>query len=404
MNGRMGWAGPTVAAFVVLFAAASAHAQAAEEAYFMDEARSFAPSGDVGSDGNAQGQLGSERMRRANRVASALLRHRMASARPSDMELLSQAREAEIIVAAGQYDRVQDVLAALELNHVVIPANLIGRLPLMTTQTLVINCGHQANNQQIAPAIQRFVNGGGYLVTTDWALNLVSTAFPGTIQRGGRNTADDVVQVTAQDPDHSLLQHVHSTRDELRWWLENSSYPIQILNRRNVEVLLTSRQMATRYGHAPIVVTFEPGEGRVLHTTSHYFLQQTQLEGQRARSAGSSFARDLGVGRAALDHLRRQGLDEVAVGEVAGAYAMQQLISNLIVEKRRRNEVTLRAFRLQASASATLHARPAANSEVVGEIGRGFLLRELDRRNDRILVRDLFGREGWMAAAQTRSR
>ncbi len=372
-------------------------AQAAEEQYFMDNAYQAMPARArrQATDGNATGTLGSEEMRQANSVASQLVRRRLRSSRPHDLELLENARQAEVIVVRGTFDRVQDVLTALETDHVVLPPRLVAQLPLMSTQTVMVNCPGNMSRAGV-DKLRRFVETGGFLVTTDWALRLATRAFPETIRRGGRDTGNDVVTVEVLDQDHPFMDNVQGTSDELRWWLESSSYPIRVLDPRRVEVLLTSDEMRRRYGQAAIAVTFVEGEGRVLHTTSHFYLQQSRLASARDRARGSAFARDLGLSDDDVEELRGRGLDDVRVGHVAGAFAMQQLISNVIITKRRENDVLLSHFQLRAEGEGELRASLEESAESLGTIKGGFLLRELETRGDMVRVRDLFGREGWL--------
>jgi len=96
--------------------------QAAFEEDLVDALGGAAPS----SDGDASGRLGDDRMRKANRAAAEILRQRMQADRPGELQLLRQAAQAEIIVVSGQYDRVQDVLRAIDVRHVVIPPSCSG--------------------------------------------------------------------------------------------------------------------------------------------------------------------------------------------------------------------------------------------------------------------------------------
>jgi len=387
----------------LLAASGVASAQQAEERDFMMRVREASPASRAPSDGAAEGRLGSQQMRRANRVASELLRRNMAGSRQDDLELLERARQAEVIVLRGQYDRVQDVLTALGVNHVVIPPGLLSRQPLMSTQTVMVNCPGYVGSAA-TERVQRFVETGGFLVTTDWALAVVARGFPETIRRGGPATADDVVDVDEVMGDHPFLEHVRTTDDNLHWWLEGASYPIRVLDPRRVEVLLSSTEMGRKYREPTIAATFRAGEGRVLHTTSHFYLQQARLSSQRDRAGASAFARDLGLDDRTVQDLRGRGLDQARVGEVVGAYAMQQLIANVIVEKRRANDALLSSFSLRAKATAALRPVPGPTEESVGEVHEDFLLRELERRGSEVRVRDLFGREGWIDASLVEAR
>lgn len=49
-------------------------------------------------------QLGDEKMKRANKAASTVVRERMAQERPADAKLLENVESADIVVVSGEYD------------------------------------------------------------------------------------------------------------------------------------------------------------------------------------------------------------------------------------------------------------------------------------------------------------
>lgn len=125
--------------------------------------------------------------------------------------------------------------------------------------------------------MRKFVNAGGYLYTTDWALlEVVQKAFPGYVEFNGQTTGNDVVAVQVKQSDNNLLKHLTLSKEDPKWWLEGSSYPIRILNKDKVDVLITSREMKTKYGDAPIAIHFRYGDGQVLHIASHFYLRTSR--------------------------------------------------------------------------------------------------------------------------------
>ena len=62
----------------------------------------------VWTDGAASGRLGERRMRKANEAAAEIL----ALKEPEELSALREEGRASVVVVTGQYDRVQDVLAA----------------------------------------------------------------------------------------------------------------------------------------------------------------------------------------------------------------------------------------------------------------------------------------------------
>ena len=59
-----------------------------------------------------------------------------------------------------------------------------------------------------------------------------------------------------------FLAGVIDGADDPQWWLEGSSYPIEILDTEGVEVLITSRELQERYGEAPVASPLPPRRRR----------------------------------------------------------------------------------------------------------------------------------------------
>jgi hypothetical protein len=336
-------------------------------------------------------------MREANKMASEIVHKRMARRRSNDLLLLRRAGAADVVVVQGSYDRVQDVLRALKVKHVVIPARLVARLPLMSTQTLMVNCPGRLSNKAVA-RVRRFVRTGGYLVTTDWALTLLIRAFPGYLARGKRNTRNDVVKVKVHESGESLLDSIKAIKQNPRWWLEGSSYPIRVLDRQRVKVLISSKEMKRKYGHAPIAVSFRYDDGKVLHMTSHFYLQQAKLRNRREKALGSAFAASAGLSKKELKALKKKGLDRVRSGELNSAYSMQQVTANVVVDKAKDNRRLLKKYRRRAKRGVQLRSGTGRRARSKGQVGKDYVLRELKRKGKKVYVRDLFGREGWVPA------
>lgn len=352
------------------------------------------------SDGNSEGSLGTESMRRANRAAAEILRRRMAEERPDDAKLIREAVGADVVVVAGVYDRVQDVLRAVQIKHVVIPAGLLEKLNLLSTQTLMINCPGTLS-ETATKRVRDFVARGGYLVTTDWALTSVSHAFPGTIAHNGRTTPNDVVSVHVHDGNEPLLRHVKVLRDHPRWWLEGSSFPIRIQDPKSVRVLMSSSEMKQRYGDGAVVVAFNYQQGKVLHMTSHFFLQQSKLVAESEKKAGREFAKSTGMNDQQVEDLKRRGvnLDDVKAGEINAAYSMQQVSTNLLVEKQAANQELLKKhYRARVLPDEV----PLSSAEAGGSppgaprVRKDYRVQVLEKKAGKARVRDLFGNEGWV--------
>jgi hypothetical protein len=270
------------------------------------------------------------RRERSYRAGARMTRERMAQEAPADAEALAGVEASDVVVVQGTYDHVELVLGALELPHQTVKPEDLWRLALRPEQLLVVNCPGQVDRRSIVQ-IREFVAAGGSLFTTDWALrHVVEPAFPGVLSYNERPTADAVVRVEVVDAENRFLQGVMDAGDDPQWWLEGSSYPITILDRDRVKVLLASRQLAEQWGQAPVAVVFPHGEGEVLHMISHYYLQRTELRNARHRAAASAYAAEKGV---AMD----ADLDDLTLGEVESASTSARLFANVVADKKRRS-------------------------------------------------------------------
>lgn len=372
-----------------------------KESAAFEQSLSAAQPAAPASDGTAEGRLGDASMRRANRTAAEILKQQMREQRPADLKLLAEAGNADVLVVSGQYDRVQDVLRAVGVRHLTVPPHLVKKLDLLPTQTVMLNCPGSVGPEGIAK-LRSFVERGGYLVTTDWAITAVQKAFPRTIAHGGTDTSNDVVAVHIHDGDEPLLKHVKVSANRPRWWLETSSYPIKVLDPQRVKVLMSSKEMKQRYGEAAIAVSFTAGDGKVLHMTSHFFLQQSKLVAAADKQRGSTFAKSAGLSEKSILALKDRGIDVdgAKVGELNSAYSMQAVSTNLLVEKQRQNdELLAKRYKgritapVQLSSGAGVAPKPTSRA-----LQPDYRVEVLERKNKQVKVRDLFGNVGWTSA------
>jgi hypothetical protein len=297
--------------------------------------------------------------------------------------------------------------------------------PLRGVRAVLVNCPGRVGPDG-ARRLARFVDRGGFLLTTDWAvLHVLEEAFPGTVRFTRRPTRDDVVPIRVVRPEHLFLRHVLTGDDRPLWWVENQSYPIEILDPRRVEVLLESDEMARRYGSGPIAVAFRWGRGRVVHMVSHAYLQRGELRTPRDRLAAGAFAGDLGFGRDSdvVRRLDREGLGAVPAGEVRSAYAAQQMLVNLLLAAVReaapdpdprpdprpepRPEPRPPPPPPDVPAAGAVAARETALRDAPGgssfrAVAEGLALRILERRGDWTLVSTPAGTTGWLRADEVR--
>jgi hypothetical protein len=300
------------------------------------------------------GAAGGDDRARAYRAAAQITREQLRRDAPEKARVLDAVEKSDVVVVRGCYDRVEDVLAALEVDFTACSTAALDRLALRPEQLLVINCPGQVSAHAIT-RIRAFVEAGGSLFTTDWALkHVIEPAFPGVLAFNERPTADDVVRIEVKDPDNIYLQGVIDGQDDPLWWLEASSYPIRVVDAERVEVLITSKELGRKYGEEPVAVWFRWGEGEVFHMISHYYLQRTELRTERHKSSAAGYFSEKGV---RMTRAMRAEFDGLALSDVESAKPSTAFMSNVVIDKKER---ALRLMREREAAAV----RRAAEEEV----------------------------------------
>jgi hypothetical protein len=270
---------------------------------------------------------------RAYRAAATITREQLRRDAPERARTLDDVKASDVVVVAGCYDHVESVLGALEVPHVLVQPEQVDRLELRPEQLLIVNCPGQVSAAAIA-RIRAFVEAGGSLFTTDWALkHVIEPAFPGVLAFSQRPTPDDVVRIEVRDHDNLYLQGVLDGQDDPQWWLEGSSYPITVVDAERVQVLITSRELEEKYGEAPVAVWFRWGEGDVFHMISHYYLQRTELRTQRHASSAASYFSEKGV---VVSAAMEQDLGDLSLADVESAKPSAAFMANIIIDKKSR--------------------------------------------------------------------
>jgi hypothetical protein len=333
---------------------------------------------------------------RSEAAAAELLHRRLQNENPEDAALLRSVHGKLVVVVRGSMDHIEQVLSAARIEHTIIEPRQVAGYPLKANMIVMVDCPGVMPDAGVQ-RLQRFVRAGGLLYTTDWALkNVVEKAFPGTIAHNGRGTGDELVPVTIDQQGDNLMSRMLMRREARpQWYLEGSSYPIRILDRKRVEVLAHSDEMRIRYGAAPVVVRFRWEDGEVIHVVSHFYRQLNA----RGPQVATAKVMDSYEGLTAKDkaELKKAPKAQAPAADVESSYAFQRMTTNLVTGKQRRNKELERSYNMTVKAPVPLMAEPSAGSGMVAQEAQGNSLRVLKRADKKALVRDEEGNEGWVA-------
>jgi hypothetical protein len=174
-----------------------------------------------------------------------------------------------IVEIKGRWDDCGHVIHSFGLPATRVSSNSLTTTDLSKTRILVVNCGADFNEQNLA-AVRQFVDSGGYLLTTDWALDsCLQKAFPGYVEWNGGYTENSVVDAVVVDRDPILLAGVPKVA---HWKLEDKSQLVKVVRSRGVQVLARSRFLMQQdpSNLGILALTFPFGAGRVLHLVGHF--------------------------------------------------------------------------------------------------------------------------------------
>jgi hypothetical protein len=231
-----------------------------------------------------------ENMRDARQRAAKHVRDALGVDRGGPGEALKQLAAEEVLVVTGEFDHQENVLRDLGIPHTLISPydpRLMKGEAFDQPRFVFWNCGAAVNARyasRLGVRVKAFVDGGGFLFTSDWALdNVLKPSFPGYVEPGsGPDLPKMVLDIapTTAGVGHALLEGVFQPGLVGRWWLEQQSHEIVIKKPREVTVLIEGPALRDLHGRSPaMAITFSSGKGRVLHVMGHYDQEEGNIAG-----------------------------------------------------------------------------------------------------------------------------
>lgn len=174
-----------------------------------------------------------------------------------------------IIEVKGKWDDSGHVLRSFGIPHKRISARELGDTNLDKVYVVVVNCAGDLPAEGIL-SLRRYVGMGGYLLTTDWALDgVLKKTFPGYVTWNGGYTSSGVVDAVVVDPDPRLFKNIPPTAF---WKLDKKSQLVRVNRPSKVRVLARSRLLSrtdpSQFGILAFTLDFR--QGRVLHLVGHF--------------------------------------------------------------------------------------------------------------------------------------
>ena len=273
-------------------------------------------------------------MKNAYRIAQELMDDCLREKDPEAYNDIQDIKEADVIVVRGGYDHIEQVFSMSGTPFTLIHPEKLDRVELRQDQIVFINCPGKINSLGLNK-LTSFVSGGGFLFTTDWALkNVLEKAFPGYVEYNQQATSDEVVRVEILDTEDPFLKSILGPKDDPQWWLESSSYPIRVLDKRKVEVLVSSKDIKDRYGEAPVFITFKHCEGKIYHMISHFYLQRSETRSKRHFAPATNYLFEKDIPSPLYQKYDAMGIHQSNVADIESAYTSTAMIRKIMYDKK----------------------------------------------------------------------
>ena len=280
------------------------------------------------------------KMSTAYRVAQEMIKDKLKDVDEDMAAEFEELGQSEVIVLEGVHDYIEQVFNGIGLKHNLINPQQFEKIDLDPDQIIFINCPGNVTSKGLRNLVT-FVEKGGFLFTTDWALrHVIEPGFPGYIKYNNRPTNDEVVRVDILAEEDPFLQSLIGPNDDPQWWLEGSSYPIEILNHKEVDILIKSKEIEKKYGESAVFVTFDYGKGKIYHMISHFYLQRAETRTARHAKSGAEYANEkLNMDPYRKEKYMNMGIDDANLSDVEAAYSSSSIMNKILWDKRKMAEM-----------------------------------------------------------------
>ena len=248
-------------------------------------------------------------------------------------------KTSDIIVSLGDYDFIERVFYGIGIEYELIDPYYFDSIDLDPGKIVFMNCPGQVSPKGLRNLVE-FVEKGGFLFTTDWALkHVIEPGFPGYIEYNNRPTQDEVVRVEILTENDLFLESLLGPNDDPQWWLESSSYPINIVNKNEVDILVKSKELKEKYGESAVFVSFDYGKGKVYHMISHFYLQRAETRTARHENGGAEYANEkLKMDEYRAEKYKTMEIDKANLSDVEAAYSSSTIINKILWDKKLKND------------------------------------------------------------------
>ncbi len=284
--------------------------------------------------------MNKEKMSTSYKIAQEMIKDKLRDVDENMANKFDDLNTSDIIVSLGKYDSIEQVFSGIGINYKLIDPYYFESIDLDPGKIVFMNCPGEVTNKGLKNLVD-FVSKGGFLFTTDWALkHVIEPGFPGFIEYNNQPTLDEVVRVNILTDNDPFLQSLLGPNDDPQWWLEGSSYPIKIINNKEVEILVKSQELENKYGESPVFVSFDYGKGKVYHMISHFYLQRAETRTTRHEKGGAEYTKEkLMMDEYRTEKYKSMEINKANLSDVEAAYSSSTIINKILWDKKNINDI-----------------------------------------------------------------
>ena len=283
--------------------------------------------------------MNKEKMSTSYKIAQEMIKDKLRDVDENMADKFDNLKKSDIIVSLGEHDTIEKVFSGIGVKYKLIDPSYFESIYLDPEKIVFMNCPGKVSIKGLKNIVD-FVDEGGFLFTTDWALKyVIEPGFPGYIEYNNQPTLDDVVRVEILTENDPFLQSLLGPNDDPQWWLEGSSYPIKVINNKKVETLVKSKGLGDKYGGSSVFVSFDYGKGKVYHMISHFYLQRAETRTARHEKGGEEYTKEkLMMDEYRTEKYKSMEIDKANLSDLEAAYSSSTIINKILWDKKNKND------------------------------------------------------------------
>jgi len=167
----------------------------------------------------------------------------------------------------------------------------------------LIVIGSHDRKVPLADRFKKYVEGGGFLVTTDKSLDkIIADIFPEMIGYDKQEIKGGAFKGEFSSIEHPFVKGA-TKKKTFKFWVEDKSHPIKKV-RPDIEEVVSSKKLEKKYGSGAVVVAFNYEAGRIIHMLPKLHPSQSNENGHYLSAYILSNILDEAVNRAIPDEIR----------------------------------------------------------------------------------------------------